>query len=91
MLIALRALQGIGSAMVFGTGVAIITSVYPPKERGKAIGITVTSVYIGLSIGPISWWDTYTVSGLAKYLLFYCTFWPAGYMDHMEIYQRRVG
>lgn len=52
MLIALRALQGIGSAMVFGTGVAIITSVYPPKERGKAIGITVTSVYIGLSIAP---------------------------------------
>lgn len=52
MLIAFRALQGIGSAMVFGTGVAIITSVYPPNERGKAIGITVTSVYIGLSLAP---------------------------------------
>jgi len=52
ILIALRAIQGIGSAMVFGTGVAIITSVYPPKQRGKAIGITVTSVYIGLSLAP---------------------------------------
>ncbi|MEN8226516.1 MAG: MFS transporter [Bacteroidota bacterium] len=52
MLIGLRALQGIGSAMVFGTGVAIITSVFPPRERGKAIGITVTSVYIGLSLAP---------------------------------------
>jgi EmrB/QacA subfamily drug resistance transporter len=52
MLITLRAIQGIGSAMVFGTGVAIITSVYPPKERGKAIGITVTSVYVGLSLAP---------------------------------------
>jgi len=52
MLIVFRALQGIGSAMVFGTGVAIITSVYPPKERGRAIGITVTSVYIGLSLAP---------------------------------------
>ncbi|MEN8203979.1 MAG: MFS transporter [Bacteroidota bacterium] len=52
MLIAFRALQGIGSAMVFGTGVAIITSVYPPDQRGKAIGITVTSVYIGLSLAP---------------------------------------
>ncbi len=52
MLVALRALQGIGSAMVFGTGVAIITSVYPPRERGKAIGFTVTSVYIGLSLAP---------------------------------------
>jgi len=52
MLIVFRALQGIGSAMVFGTGVAIITSVYPPQERGKAIGFTVTSVYIGLSLAP---------------------------------------
>jgi MFS family permease len=52
LLISLRAIQGIGSAMVFGTGIAIITSVYPPKERGKAIGITVTAVYIGLSLAP---------------------------------------
>ena len=52
MLIIMRAIQGIGSAMVFGTGVAIITSVYPPGERGKAIGITVTAVYIGLSLAP---------------------------------------
>jgi len=52
MLIVLRGMQGIGSAMVFGTGVAIITSVYPPKERGKAIGITVTAVYVGLSLAP---------------------------------------
>jgi EmrB/QacA subfamily drug resistance transporter len=53
MLIISRALQGIGSAMVFGTGMAIITSVYPPGERGKAIGIAVTSVYIGLSLAPV--------------------------------------
>jgi len=52
MIILFRGLQGIGSAMVFGTGIAIITSVYPPGERGKAIGITVTSVYIGLSVAP---------------------------------------
>ena len=52
MLISFRAIQGIGSAMVFGTGIAIITSVYPPNERGKAIGLTVTSVYIGLSLAP---------------------------------------
>lgn len=52
LLIMFRAIQGIGSAMVFGTGIAIITSVYPPTERGKAIGYTVTSVYIGLSLAP---------------------------------------
>lgn len=52
MLILFRALQGIGSAMVFGTGIAIITSVFPQGDRGKAIGFTVTSVYIGLSLAP---------------------------------------
>lgn len=52
MLITFRALQGIGSSMVFGTGMAIITSVYPPGERGKALGMAVTSVYLGLSLAP---------------------------------------
>ncbi len=52
MLIAFRALQGVGSAMTFGTGVAIITSAFPVNERGKAIGISVTSVYLGLSVAP---------------------------------------
>jgi len=51
-LIASRVLQGIGSAMVFGTGVAILTSVYPVEERGKALGINVAGVYLGLSLGP---------------------------------------
>ncbi len=51
-LIILRVIQGIGSAMVFGTSLAIITSVFPAGERGKAMGIYVTSVYVGLSGGP---------------------------------------
>jgi len=32
---------------------AIITSVYPPHERGKAIGLNVTAVYLGLSVSPV--------------------------------------
>ncbi len=53
ILIASRAMQGIGGAMVFGTGVAILTSVYPPGERGKALGINTAAVYLGLSLGPV--------------------------------------
>jgi EmrB/QacA subfamily drug resistance transporter len=53
MLIVFRVLQGIGSAMIFGTGVAIVTSAFPPKERGMAIGVNTASVYLGLSGGPI--------------------------------------
>ncbi|EKQ52526.1 MAG: drug resistance transporter, EmrB/QacA subfamily [Methanobacterium sp. Maddingley MBC34] len=52
-LIASRILQGIGSAMIFVTGLAIISSVYPPQHRGKAIGINVAAVYVGLSFGPV--------------------------------------
>jgi EmrB/QacA subfamily drug resistance transporter len=52
MLIFSRIIQGVGSAMVFATGIAIISSVFPPEERGKALGITVAAVYSGLSCGP---------------------------------------
>jgi EmrB/QacA subfamily drug resistance transporter len=51
--IASRAVQGIGGAMIFGTGVAILTSVFPPNERGKAIGLNTAAVYVGLSSGPV--------------------------------------
>jgi EmrB/QacA subfamily drug resistance transporter len=50
--ILLRVLQGFGSAMIFGTAVAILTSVTPPEHRGKALGIYTTAVYLGLSTGP---------------------------------------
>ena len=52
MLILFRILQGVGSSMVFATGIAILTSVFPPQERGKVLGINVAAVYIGLSVGP---------------------------------------
>lgn len=51
-LIAARALQGVGGAMIFGTGVAILTSVFPPQERGRVLGLNVAAVYVGLSVGP---------------------------------------
>jgi hypothetical protein len=47
-LIAFRFLQGFGSAMIFGTGMAIVTSVFPPGERGRVLGINVAAVYLGL-------------------------------------------
>ena len=52
-LIIFRILQGISGAMIFGTSLAIITSVFGPGERGRAMGINVTAVYTGLSSGPV--------------------------------------
>ncbi|MFA5367847.1 MAG: MFS transporter [Dehalococcoidia bacterium] len=53
MFFAFRALQGISGAMIFGTSVALVTSAYPPKERGRVLGINVASIYIALSVGPV--------------------------------------
>jgi EmrB/QacA subfamily drug resistance transporter len=53
MLIILRIFQGIGTAMIVTTGMAILTSVFPPNKRGSAIGIYVAAVSIGLSLGPL--------------------------------------
>jgi len=53
MLISCRVLQGIGGAMLAGTAVALLTTVFPANERGKVLGINVAATYIGLSLGPV--------------------------------------
>ena len=52
LIIWLRALQGIASAMIFGTGIAILVSVTPTQEKGATLGVNAAAVYVGLSIGP---------------------------------------
>ena len=52
MLLLARVVEGAGGAMIFGTGTAMLTSVFPPQERGRALGINVAAVYMGLSLGP---------------------------------------
>ncbi len=52
MLIFSRIIQGIGSAMIFATGIAILISVFPVSQRGRVLGVNVAAVYIGLSVGP---------------------------------------
>jgi EmrB/QacA subfamily drug resistance transporter len=52
VLIVFRLIQGVGGAMIFASSLAIVTQVYPPGERGAALGITIATVYAGLSIGP---------------------------------------
>ena len=47
-----RALSGLGSAMIFGTGMAILTSLYPSQQRGRVLGINAAIVYFALASGP---------------------------------------
>jgi len=51
-MIVMRFLQGMGGSMVMATTFAIVVSVFPAEERGKALGIAVASVYAGISCGP---------------------------------------
>ncbi len=53
MLIASRCIQGIGSAMILSSGMAIIISAFPPEKRGSIIGLNTTAVYVGLSAAPL--------------------------------------
>jgi len=53
MLIGCRAIEGMGGAMIAGTGMAILISVYPPQERGRVLGINAAATYTGLSLGPV--------------------------------------
>jgi EmrB/QacA subfamily drug resistance transporter len=45
-------LLGIGGSMLFGTGMAILMSVFPGSQRGRVLGIAIGAVYVGLSVGP---------------------------------------
>ena len=51
-LILFRFIQGIGSAFTNTTGQAILVSAFPAKQRGRVLGISVSTVYLGLSFGP---------------------------------------
>ncbi len=48
-----RAITGLGLAVVFTNITAMATSVYPPQMRGRVLGYTISSAYIGLSLGPV--------------------------------------
>ncbi|MBF0233613.1 MAG: MFS transporter [Desulfamplus sp.] len=51
-LITLRLIQGICAAMITSTSFAMLTSIFPKEKRGRAMGVVVSSVYLGISAGP---------------------------------------
>ena len=52
ILILARIFQGIGGSMVMATSPALLTTTFPGKQRGKALGMLATATYTGLTIGP---------------------------------------
>ncbi len=74
IIITARVIQALGGAMVFSTSIAIVTSVFPPGERGRAIGIITATVYAGLSLGPF-------IGGVLTYNIG----WPAIFLVNIPL------
>ena len=52
-LIAIRAVMGVGGALIMPATLSILTNVFPREERGKAIGIWSGMAAIGIGLGPL--------------------------------------
>ncbi|WP_448626729.1 MFS transporter [Geodermatophilus sp. URMC 64] len=76
-LIAWRAVMGVGGAAVQPTTLAVITNVFPPDERGRAIGIWAATAGIAVAGGPLAsglvlehfWWGAIFLIGIPVCLL----------------------
>ena len=63
LLISARVLQGIGGSLLMAVSPAMLTSAFPPDERGRALGLNSTIVALGISAGPaLGGWITQTAS-----------------------------
>ena len=51
-LISFRVIQGIGASFIMTSGTALVSAAFPPGEQGRALGLNVMAVYLGLAIGP---------------------------------------
>jgi EmrB/QacA subfamily drug resistance transporter len=51
-LITSRAIQGLGGALLMAVSPAMLTTAFPPQERGRALGLNAVIVSLGVSVGP---------------------------------------
>lgn len=93
MLIGLRFLQGFAAAFIQTTSIALLISIFNPEERGRILGINVSAVYLGLSVGPflggllvesLGWRSLFWVVGPLQIVAFVLIhyFYPKEMVEH---------
>ena len=84
LLVAFRVLQGISAGMVFGITTAIVTSIFPSNERGRALGINMAASFVGLTAGPfiggvltqhLGWRSIFYISAGLFLMAFFLILW----------------
>ncbi|HNX87597.1 MAG TPA: MFS transporter [Paludibacteraceae bacterium] len=82
--IIIRFMQGMASAMMISTLMAIVISAYPPEKRGKMIGLNVSAVYVGSSLAPMigglitdafSWRSIFLINAVVSTLIAILIIW----------------
>jgi EmrB/QacA subfamily drug resistance transporter len=53
ILLVLRAVHGLGLAIGAATSTALVILAYPPESRGRALGLNIAGIYLGLTLGPV--------------------------------------
>lgn len=84
VLIIYRFLAGLGSAMMFGTSTAILTSSVPAEKRGQSLGIIAATVYFSLAAGPFlgglltqyfNWHSIFFISAIISLVVAISGYW----------------
>jgi EmrB/QacA subfamily drug resistance transporter len=84
VLIGARAAMGIGAALIMPSTLSIITNLFPPKERGRAIGIWTGVAGLGIVLGPVIggwllerlWWGSVFLVNVPVAALAILAGWP---------------
>ena len=80
MLLAVRIIQGIGASMIFSTNTAVLISAFPGERRGRVLGYSLASTYVGLSAGTViggflnynfGWKSIFMLTGLLGAIAFF--------------------